>query len=379
MASIPVVGGKWKHRGGGALWKVDGLYKVDKTLIEGSDVMDPSVRMLDMSRIGPILTGEDAVVAEGPPVTAMLIQNTNPLGVAPDSNRVRRGFARDDLFVCVHEQFMTETATYADVVLPATMFLEHDDIYTAGGQPHLELGAKVVEPPDGCVSNHELHRALAKRLGAEHPAFEMTDRELIDATLKWSGYPGYDEMREAPFLDVSPSFEEGHFLNGFATPSGRFRFAAPWSEIGPAGTGIEPFPDHVNSIDGPTERLPYRLVTAPARTYLSASFTGTPGSKKREGEPTVLVHPETAAGMGVGDGDRLTLGNDQGEVALKAALFEGVQPTTVIVRSVHPSDAFEGGIGINALTSADSPPRLAVRVPDTVGCTRRYPSLNRLE
>lgn len=356
VAAIPVVGGKWQHRGGGALWKFDGLFRVDKTLIEATDVMDPSVRMLDMSRIGPVLTGEDAVVAEGPPVTAMLIQNTNPVAVAPDSNRVHRGFAREDLFVCVHEQFMTETARHADIVLPATMFLEHDDIYTAGGQPFLELGAKVIDPPEGCLSNHELSRALAGRLGARHPGFEMTDTELLDATLKRSGYPAYEAMRAQPYLDIATDFRHLHFLDGFATPSGKFRFAAHWAELGPAGAGIEPYPDHVDIIDRATGELPYRLVTAPARNYLNTSFTETPGSLKREGRPEAMIHPDTLARLGLSAGDRVRLGNGRGEVVVHARPFDGVQPGTVIVESVHPGHAFEGGMGINALTSADSPP-----------------------
>ena len=356
VAAIPVVGGKWQHRGGGALWKFDGLFHVDKTLIEATDVMDPSVRMLDMSRIGPVLTGEDAVVSKWPPVTAMLIQNTNPVAVAPDSNRVRQGFNRDDLFVCVHEQFMTETARHADIVLPATMFLEHDDIYTAGGKPFLELGTKVIEAPEGCVSNHELSRALAHRLGAHHPGFEMTDTELLDATLKRSGYPGYQAMRAQPFLDIATDFRHLHFLDGFATPSGKFRFAAPWADLGAAGAGIEPFPDHVDLIDRATEERPYRLVTAPARNYLNTSFTETPGSLKREGRPEAMIHPDTLARLGLSAGDRVRLGNERGEVVVHARSFDGVQPGTVIVESVHQGHAFEGGMGINALTSADSPP-----------------------
>src|SRR3546814_10405870 len=106
-----------------------------------------------MSRIGPVLTGEDAVVRTGPPVTAMLVQNTNPAVVAPDTHRVLRGFNRDDLFLCVHEQFLTETASHADVVLPATTFLEHADINTAGGNPHLEVHDQVIEPLGECSSN----------------------------------------------------------------------------------------------------------------------------------------------------------------------------------------------------------------------------------
>ena len=132
VTCLPTVGGKWTVRGGGALWsnRGDGIYHWNKTLIEGLDARDMSIRRMDMSRIGAVLTGDRKELGDGPQVHAMLIQNTNPAVVAPDSNRVRRGFLRDDLFVCVHEQFMTETAKLADIVLPATMFMEHDDLYT---------------------------------------------------------------------------------------------------------------------------------------------------------------------------------------------------------------------------------------------------------
>ena len=126
---------------------------------------DPSIRMLDQSRIGPILTGDEESLFGGPPVTAMLIQNTNPVVVAPDQDTVKRGFARDDLFVCVHEQVMTDTAKMADVVLPATMFVEHDDIYTAGGSQYILLGPKLIEPRGECRNNHDVICGLGKTAG----------------------------------------------------------------------------------------------------------------------------------------------------------------------------------------------------------------------
>ncbi|MFN3627701.1 MAG: molybdopterin-dependent oxidoreductase, partial [Parvibaculum sp.] len=116
--------------------------------------------------------------AGGPPVTAMIVQNTNPASVAPDQTRVKQGLAREDLFVCVHEQFMTETAQLADIVLPATMFLEHDDLYQGGGHQHIMLGRKLVEPPGECRNNHEVICDLAARVGAEHRGFHMTPNEL---------------------------------------------------------------------------------------------------------------------------------------------------------------------------------------------------------
>ncbi len=226
VTCLPTVTGKWQHLGGGAFWNNRDIYTWDKTLIEGLDRRDRSVRELDMSRIGSVLTGSRRDLGDGPAVHALLIQNTNPVTVAPDSNRVRRGFLRDDLFTVVHEQFMTETAALADLVLPATTFLEHDDIYHAGGHSHVQFGRKLVEPPGECRSNHELICALAKRLGAQHPGFDMSAMELADATLRASGYEGAEAVIAGRWVDRQPSFRDSHFLDGFGQPGGRFRFSA---------------------------------------------------------------------------------------------------------------------------------------------------------
>ncbi len=148
---VPTVTGAWAHEGGGAFHSNSGIFKLDKTMIEGLDARDESVRRLDQSRVGAALTGEAPALKGGGPVKAMLIQNTNPMAVAPDQEKVRRGFARDDLFVCVHEQFLTDTARYADIVLPATMFLEHDDLYTGGGHQYLQCGRRRSSRPSAAA------------------------------------------------------------------------------------------------------------------------------------------------------------------------------------------------------------------------------------
>jgi anaerobic selenocysteine-containing dehydrogenase len=163
--------------------------------IEGHDAIDDSTRILDQSKIVRILTGDAVALQGGPPVKAMLIQNTNPMTVAPEQALVRRGFARKDLFMVVHEQFMTETAQMADIVLPATMFMEHDDLYYGGGHQHISVGAKLVEPPGECRSNHEVLRGLSRRLNAAHSGFDMSARELIDATLRKSGHGNIGRWR----------------------------------------------------------------------------------------------------------------------------------------------------------------------------------------
>ena len=215
VTCLPSVTGAWQHPGGGALWSNRGMYHWDKTLIEGLDRRDLRIRELDMSRIGSVLTGDRSELRDGPEVHALLIQNQNPLTVCPDTNRVRRGFSREDLFVCVHEQFMTETARWADVVLPATMFMEHDDLYQAGGHTHIQIGAKLIEPPGECRSNHVVLQGLARRLGARHPGFEMTEMQMIDATLRASGWPDAETVLRERWIDGALPFDQAHFLTGF--------------------------------------------------------------------------------------------------------------------------------------------------------------------
>ena len=362
VSCIPVVSGAWRVEGGGAFHSNSGIYRWNKTLIEGLDLRDPSVRMLDQSRIGPILEGDADALAGGPPVTAMLIQNTNPVTVAPDQSRVRRGFARDDLFVCVHEQFMTETARMADIVLPATMFLEHDDLYQAGGNQHILFGPALVDPPGECRPNHAVIRALAQRLGSDdHPGFHMTARELIDGTLRQSGRGTLEELEAARFLDVQPDFGTAHYVDGFAWPDGKFRLRPDWprvpysapSTFGPVAE-MPGFPDHWAVIEEADAEHPFRLVTAPARNFLNSTFTETPTSSTRESRPSLLLHPDDAAAPGIADGDRVEVTNRRGTVFLHARLFDGVRRGVVVAESIWPNRAHEGGRGINTLTGADA-------------------------
>ena len=353
VSCLPAVTGAWAYEGGGALYSNLGLVPLDATLIEGFDRLDPSIRVLDQSRIGPVLTGDRRDIGDGPPVTGLLIQNTNPMVVAPESAIVHHGFARSDLFVCVHEQFMTETAAMADIVLPATTFLEHDDIYPAGAHTFLQLGRAVLPPHAECRSNHEVICGLAERLGACHPGFAMSAIELIDQTLRISGLPGIDNFPTDGRLDCCPPFETGHFLDGFAQPDKKFHFRADWRAIGPEHARLPPYPDHVAVIDEDHPEQPFRLVAAPSRSFLNSSFNNTPSSVAREGRPTALVHPDVLAGIGVRDGDRLRIGNRRGSLVVHARGFDGLQKRVVIVEGLWPNHAFEEGIGINLLTSAD--------------------------
>ncbi len=352
VTCLPTVTGAWRHPGGGALWQHAAIFNWDKTLTEGLDARAPGVRALDMSRIGAVLADDPDALQGGPPVRAMLIQSANPAVSAPDSTRVRAGLARPDVFVAVHEQFMTETAALADLVLPATTFLEHDDIYGAGGHSHIQAGPAILEPPGECRSNHALLGALADRLGADHAGFRLSARALADATLARSGWGGLDRLEAAGWIDAQPDFAESHFLNGFGHPDGRFRFAPDWDALGPRGAGMPALPDHWPVAEPAEAGHPFRLIAPPARQFLNTTFNNQPESLRREGRPTCLIHPADGARLGIGTGDAVEMGNARGRVRLHAHLAEGQQPGVVVVEGLWPSAAFGGGQGINALIGA---------------------------
>jgi anaerobic selenocysteine-containing dehydrogenase len=370
---LPAVSGAWAHPGGGALFSHSGLFALDPTLTRAQDVNDPAVRSLNMVQLGAVLTGDSAALKGGPPVTAMLIQNTNPMVVNPDSTKVHAGFARDDLFTVVHEQFMTETAAVADIVLPATMFLEHADIYKAGGHSYLQVAKAVVEAPGQCRSNHDVLRDLAGRLGIEHATFGMTDWDLIEATMAASGLPPAEEIYRMGGLDGQPqSFEDSHFLNGFPTADGKFHFRGDWS--GEMAGAMPILPDHLAVIEEADTTYPFRLVTAPARNFLNTSFTETPESRKNEGRPEVMVHPEDAEALGLTDGSLARLSSRRGHIDIHVRLFEGLSRGVLVTETLWPNAAFVGGKGVNHLTSADpGPPIGGAAFHDTAARLEKSP------
>jgi anaerobic selenocysteine-containing dehydrogenase len=366
-ASIAAVTGCWQYEGGGAFHNNGAIYRLDKGLLEGQRLARGEVRQLDQSQIGRILTGDRDALRGGPPVTALLIQNTNPANVCPEQRLVKQGFLRDDLFVAVHEQFMTDTAKLADVVLPATMFMEHDDIYKGGGHQYLVLGPKLVDPPHDARTNLFVIEELAKRLGVgDLPGFGMSERQHIDHMLARHGLGSFDTLKDGRWMDLQPDFETAHYLNGFGHADKKFRFRPQWQwgpspnkpprSVGLMGDHerLPVFPDHVDLIETADAQHPFRLATSPARNFLNSTFTETHGSRGRENRPELLVHPEDAASLGIAAGDRVEIGNLRGEVVLHAKLFDGIRRGVVIAEGIWPNDAHERGEGINVLTGADA-------------------------
>ena len=361
--SLPVVLGAWQYEGGGAFHSNSDIFRLRKSELIG--VADPDIRMLDQSQIGRVLTGDAVALRHRGPVTALLIQNTNPANVAPEQRLVKRGFLRDDLFVAVHEQFMTDTAKLADIVLPATMFVEHDDIYRGGGQSHILLGPKLVEPPPTVRTNLFVIEELAKRLGvADRPGFGLSEREHITRMLPFYDLD-FDDLREEKWIDCQPDFETAHFLKGFNFPDGKFRFRPDWTGtpapnrppkvLGAFGPyeALPAYPDYVAVIEVADETHPFRLTTSPARTFLNSSFTEMRSSREREGRPEVMIHPEDATRLGIGEGAVVRLGNDRGDIRLHAKVTEAAKPGVLIAEGIWPNDAHLDGEGINVLTGAD--------------------------
>ncbi len=355
VTCIPALLGSWKYKGGGAFYSNSDIYKINKDLIEGLKFRDNKIRMLDQSKIGIILNNDKVALKGGPKVKALFIQNTNPLVVAPETIKVRKGFKREDLFVCVHEQFMTETAKYADILLPATSFVEHDDIYIAGGHQHLTYGPKLIESIGQSWSNNRLINTLAKKLGAKDKSFDLTEKEIIDITLRKSNLTNLKKLIKLNTLDLQPSFKEAHFLNGFGHNDKKFHFSPEWKEGNKKFNKIYNLPDHYNLIENSSSKYPFKLVTAPAHNFLNSSFTELKTSQKKELKPTIKIHPKDLISLKCKCNDIVEIGNKRGKIRIYAESFEGLLPGTTIIEGIWPNEFFIDNLGVNALVGSDSP------------------------
>ena len=352
---IPTLLGAWKTQGGGAFYNNGGIYNIDKSLIEGLNFKNHDVRVLDQSRIGSILTGNKEALKYGPQVKGLFIQNTNPLVVAPETLLVRKGFMRKDLFICVHEQFLTETAKYADIILPATSFVEHNDIYIAGGHQHLTLGPKLIDELGECWSNHKLINTLSKKMGATKKEFSYSEEDLIDKTLKLSLLGNLKELRLKKFIDLQPNFQESHFIKGFGHKDKKFHLTAEWKSNDKNFNNKFKLPDHYDLIENASKEYPFKLITAPAHNFLNSSFTEVLASRKIENMPKIKIHPEDMKRLNISDNEIVEIGNIRAKLKIHTEIFEGLLQGTVVVEGVWPNEYFIEGLGINALIGSDSP------------------------
>ncbi|HVW86753.1 MAG TPA: molybdopterin dinucleotide binding domain-containing protein, partial [Bryobacteraceae bacterium] len=347
VALLPALVGAWRDVGGGLQLSTSAAFQLNRTGLERPDLQLASAlgretRLVNMAQLGEALTTLDK-----PPVKALVVYNSNPAAIAPDQNAVRRGLRREDLFTVVLEQFRNDTADFADILLPATTFLEHTDLYFAYGHFHLQLARPALRAPGEALPNTEVFRRLAARLGFDEPCFRDSDDDMI-RTLLDSRHPFVEgitlEQLDAehsvrlkvgePFLP----FAEG----GFGTPSGKCEFKAETLAFEPP----------VESRGGDRElaaRYPLELISPKNDDSMNSTFGNRADTDAKTG--TLTLHPEDAATRHIETGDAVRVFNDRGECLLVAKVAPTVAAGVVSAPSVRWPKLAPGGNSVNMLTS----------------------------
>ena len=343
ITCLPGLVGAWQRPGGGALLSTADSYKFNFPAVRRPDLQPGPRRVLNMVRFGRAL-----LEWRNPPLMALFIQSNNPATTCPEQALVRRGLAREDLFTVVHDTFLSETARYADLVLPACTSFESEDLYRGYGTYYVQYGPQVLTPQGEAWPNYHLVAALARRLGLHDPVFSRTPREHMAALLDVHEGP-VAGLRLDDLLDGMPRRLNvpvlGHtFDQAFPTPSGKLQIACP--EL--ATRGLPDLPDYVPAV--PTA-YPLRLVTAPGHHLHHSAFLGVASLRRDEGGPWVRLHPDEALPRGISQGQAVELFNDAGVVGLYARLTTDVLPGMVVVEGHRPQSQYLSGGPLNVLCS----------------------------
>ncbi len=356
IACLPALSGHWRRAGGGVQLSSSASFQFDRQALERPE-RSPPVRTINMIRLGEALTSPDAGVG-GPPVRALIVYNSNPASVAPDRNVVLRGMAREDLFTVVLEHFQTDTADYADIVLPATTQLEHWDLHYAYGHHYVTLNQPSIAPLGQALPNSEIFRRLAARMGLDDPIFRDDDVTLIRQALA-SGAPSlegitFEQLMERGWMRLTlPTpylpFAEG----GFPTPSGKCElYSERMAQMGldplPAFTPPHEFPENQPAL---AARYPLTLVSSPAHQFLNSTFVNIDSLRRGAREPECLLHPDDAARRGIAAGARVVIHNDRGAFTALARVEEAIRPGVVWAPSVWWGKYTVDGANANQTTS----------------------------
>ena len=368
---LPGLVGAWRHVGGGLL-QMPVFVPTRPEVISRPDWVNPETRILNITSIGEILTGD-----MDPPVKSLFVWNANPMTQAPDSNRVQQGLARDDLFTVVSEQFMTDTACYADIVLPATMAAEQDDILTSWGHFYINLNQKAIEAPGEAVPNVELFRRLARAMEIDDPHFQRTDMEMMRDSLDWDSPllagESFESLQRSGSirLKVDPSDSYApHAEGNFPTPSGKCEFASQLGAkngfIGPMlrqgridkqdSMPISPVPGFTPNVEcnsADSSQYPLQLLSPKSHGFLNSGYANEPHKIKAQGEQTILIHPDDAGRRSIANGDEVKVFNNRGTVIGDAAISEKVLPGCLVASFGYWASRSRGS-SVNALTDGDS-------------------------
>jgi anaerobic selenocysteine-containing dehydrogenase len=343
IAILPCLTGAWRHRAGGLLLTSSGWFPVDKAALERPDLLGARrPRTINMSTIGDDLLRESSP-AFGPRIEALIVYNSNPVAVAPESPKVVRGFARDDLFTVVLEHFMTDTADHADYVLPATTQLEHLDVHRAYGHTYAMFNEPAIAPLGECKPNTQIFRELAARMGFDEPCFADDDEAI--ARVAFGKHVNFDGLRSQGWVRLP--LPEAPLADGsFPTASGRCLIDAP-------GLGV---PDHVpnyeSAVSTPAlaQRYPLAMISPPARNFLNSSFVNVKSLRDIEREPVLEMHADDAAPRGIESGTLVRVVNDRGEYRCVAQVCDRARPGVVNGLGVWWRKLGVDGTNVNEVT-----------------------------
>ncbi len=356
IACLPALTGHWRRPGGGVQLSSSANFQFDKKALERPD-LSPPVRTINMIRLGEALTAPNGGVG-GPPVRALIVYNSNPAAVAPDRNAVLRGMARDDLFTVVLEHFQTDTADYADVVLPATTQLEHWDLLLSYGHHYVSLNRPSIAPVGESLPNSEIFRRLAARMGLDHPALADDDLTMIRQALastheKMRGVT-LEELLEKGWMRLNlPTPYLPYANGGFSTPSGKCELYSPRM----AAMGLDPVPAFTPPYEFPelvpdlAARYPLTLISSPAHQFLNSTFVNVDALRRGAREPECLLHPADAERRGIGIGMRVVVHNDRGAFTAVARVEDSIREGVVWAPSIWWGKYAADGANANQTTS----------------------------
>ena len=356
ITCLPAVTGHWRRAGGGVQLSSSGNFQFNRARLNRPD-LSPPVRTINMIRLGEALNAPDAGVG-GPPVRALVVYNSNPAAVAPDRSNVVRGLGRDDLFTVVLEHFLTDTADWADIVLPATTQLEHWDVHYSYGHHYVTLNRPSIAPEGECKPNSEIFRLIAARMGIDHPAMRDNDVELIRQALdsesdKLDGVT-LEALLDKGYMRLNVPRPYLPFANGnFPTPSGKCELFSQRL----ADMGLDPVPTYTppyESADSSPElaaRFPLALISSPAHQFLNSSFNMVDALRRSVREPELMIHPEDALSRSVLNGTRVDVHNDRGSFSALARVSDAVSEGTVWAPSVWWTKHTTDGRNANDTTS----------------------------
>ena len=344
VAILPCLTGAWRQRAGGMLLSASGWFHPDKAALQRPELLaGRRPRTINMSTIGDDLL-RDSSAAFGPKIEALVVYNSNPVAVAPESPKVVKGFRRDDLFTVVLEHFMTDTADHADYVLPATTQLEHLDVHTSYGHTYVLINEAAIAPVGEAKPNTQIFRELAARMGFDAPCFSDSDEAIARQAFR-QDVVDFDELREKHWVKLAIAeapFAEG----GFPSASGRCTIDAP-------GWGV---PDHVPNYESASstpelaQRYPLAMISPPARNFLNSSFVNVQSLRDIEGEPVLEIHADDAQRRGIVGGELVRVFNDRGEYWCKAVVSQRARPGVVNGLGIWWRKLGVRGSNVNELT-----------------------------